>query len=184
MAEEFMKRKKLVFVTAILAFSFCQILFAQESDLKRFSLGGIWRADDFRSSGGIEFGITISPGKFVARNYFLAEGFGLRGDELSGGGFSLSDKIQLGGKMDLGKVSVVAYGFAQIGWVAFSTTGKAMFAQPFFIELSGGGGIEFLLENNFSFMVEFGGGGYIPTKSGKINGGGFQSLLLGCRKYF
>lgn len=169
---------------AVLACGCCQFLCSQESNVKRFSLGGIWRADGFRSSGGVEFGISISPGKFVARNYFLAEGFGVRDKELSGGGFSIADKIQLGGKMDLGNVFVILYGFAQTGWAAFAVSGKQIFVQPFLIELSFGGGIEFLLYNSFSFMIEFGGGGYIPTKTEKMNGRGFQALVLGCRKYF
>lgn len=181
-----MKNRKSFFIVAAFAFCCCQFLSSQESDLKRFSFGGTWRADGIRSSGGMEFGITISPGKFVARNYVLAEGFGLRSEELPGGGFSISDKIQLGGKIiDLGKVSIITYGFAQIGWGAFAAVGKKMFAQPFLVEFLGGGGIEFLLENNFSFMIEFGGGGYIPTKTTKeVNGSGFQVLVLGCRKYF
>lgn len=70
-----MKKKFFILFTAVFIFS-AQILFAQENDLKRFSFGGIWRADSLRSSGGTEFGVTISPGNFVVRNYILVGGSG------------------------------------------------------------------------------------------------------------
>lgn len=178
-----MKKKFFTLFTAVFIFS-AQILFAQENDLKRFSFGGIWRADSLRSSGGAEFGVTISPGNFVVRNYILVEGLGLHKTELYGGGFSVADKIQLGSKIDLGNTSVISYGFAQIGSVLFAANQKAIFDNPFLIEFSFGGGFEFLIKNNFSFLVEYGGGGYIPSTKNKFSVQGFQVLVLGCRNYF
>ena len=173
-----MKKKFFILFTAVFIFS-AQILFAQENDLKRFSFGGIWRADSLRSSGGTEFGVTISPGNFI-----LVEGLGLHKTELYGGGFSVADKIQLGAKIDLGNTSVISYGFAQVGGMLFSTSQNGIFENPVFIEFSFGGGFEFLIKNNFSFLVEYGGGGYIPSTKNKFSGQGFQVLVLGCRNYF
>ena len=178
-----MKKKFCILFTAVFIFS-AQILFAQENDLKRFSFGGIWRADSLRSSGGTEFGVTISSGNFVVRNYILVEGLGLHKTELYGGGFSVADKIQLGAKIDLGNTSVISYGFAQVGGMLFSTSQNGIFENPVFIEFSFGGGFEFLIKNNFSFLVEYGGGGYIPSTKNKFSGQGFQVLVLGCRNYF